>query len=1031
MSKLAEEQLGQNHPEWTRALVPMMSLASNGGTVNHERSKVETFEWIKRPEGGRISGRIYTDGSMLDGPELFMARCGWALVAINELGIVTAIARGVPPPWIDDIHGTEVWALVQASLLAEPGQCTFLCDCESVVTAVHEGMNQATSAKNRYARAYGILQGALDDTPAEKILWMPAHGKGTVKSDGSPVTGQDREANDIADTHAKEAVETHRLHPDTVEKWKAVRAQTKAMAMWTARVTAEANNHSLAPFRDSTASKIKGEEARRQRKLEKQQNHGDKHKEKAKRLVVARPTQLGGHLLMKTTEGIRKGWRCSLCKGATAKWSSMAAGKCLGSLAEKWAKANLTRANRNAMIGPGHELVLSGEVTWCLTCGRYAEAKAVGLTEHCKGVPIWCGSYGGAWGQLRKLQAGIHPRTGEAMEKSVGLDGRSIDQIKKADGTYSNLQVYKSKQEELKATLDGEQGSLHGPKAPEKNPLESLRRMRSLQESRAEDVMHTNGKTAKDKRQEMQQRVRAKEEVAKVRMRSKLIARVQSTEITEPEGEAGETSSKRARTETATEVSQSAEGDARRQQQEQQEQQRRQQKQLQQQRTDVDGSDDDAVPCGKCQATVPEPVLLCCRCLVVECLHCRHYHFCVRCDSWMCMPCSGPHVPECRAARPNSRIARKRPPKSQEVSGQTPGKATKTQAFDLTADDSDDEDRSLTAAGRSGTGTSIEAPPGQQSAQTIEAPPGRKSEHSHEAPPGQQQRQHQRGDRRGGRLSRFSSSECQAPPGQKSEHRVEAPPGQEQQQQQQQHQRRHHQRDERPSIEQQISRVDEQQLNAERADLRRKQGRAAFADALRRATHSRDTSDHSKTITPLANTFVAAVQTVTRQHVTRRSGRGWHDNLQEPKRARVSDDGDLTAGSDVRSTGRLVPPGDLAGFIVHLNGFTHVQPPPPLVQVDTVPRERVWSPHSDVPCNRAVCNTGGGTIKSQPGESMEIDGAIERHPASVDCDDLSSLAPEAAAGAGVARALSSTRPSANAADMPAMKRRRVTGKRPG
>ena len=62
---------------------------------------------------------------------------------------------------------------------------------------------------------------------------------------------------------------------------------------------------------------------------------------------------------------------------------------------------------------------------------------------------------------------------------------------------------------------------------------------------------------------------------------------------------------------------------------------------------------------------------------------------------------------------------------------------------------------------------------------------------------------------------------------------------------------------------------------------------------------------------------------------------------------------------------------------------------------------------------------------------MEIDGAIERHPASVDCDDLSSLAPEAAAGAGVARALSSTRPSANAADMPAMKRRRVTGKRPG
>ena len=31
MSKVAEERLGANHPEWTRALVPMMSLAREGG----------------------------------------------------------------------------------------------------------------------------------------------------------------------------------------------------------------------------------------------------------------------------------------------------------------------------------------------------------------------------------------------------------------------------------------------------------------------------------------------------------------------------------------------------------------------------------------------------------------------------------------------------------------------------------------------------------------------------------------------------------------------------------------------------------------------------------------------------------------------------------------------------------------------------------------------------------------------------------------------------------------------------------------
>ena len=107
---------------------------------------------------------------MLDGPELFLARCGWAFVVIDDNGIVTAIARGVPPPWIDDIHGTEVWALVQESLVAEPGQCTYHCDCESVVTAVHEGMLQATSANNRYTRSYIVFKNALEDTPAERTL---------------------------------------------------------------------------------------------------------------------------------------------------------------------------------------------------------------------------------------------------------------------------------------------------------------------------------------------------------------------------------------------------------------------------------------------------------------------------------------------------------------------------------------------------------------------------------------------------------------------------------------------------------------------------------------------------------------------------------------------------------------------------------------------------------------------------------------------------------------------------------------------
>ena len=57
----------------------------------------------------------------------------------------------------------------------------------------------------------------------------------------------------------------------------------------------------------------------------------------------------------------------------------------------------------------------------------------------------WCGNCGGAWAQVRKLRAGVHPKTGKALEQPVGLDGRSIGEITKASGTYPNLPAYREK----------------------------------------------------------------------------------------------------------------------------------------------------------------------------------------------------------------------------------------------------------------------------------------------------------------------------------------------------------------------------------------------------------------------------------------------------------------------------------------------------------------------------------------------------------------------------------------------------------
>ena len=92
-------------------------------------AKDATFRWILKPPGGTFRGKVYSDGSRLDGPTRLLARNGWAFVVIDDDGVVIAAASGIPPDWVEDIPGTEAWALTQAGMCAEPG-CTFDVDCE-------------------------------------------------------------------------------------------------------------------------------------------------------------------------------------------------------------------------------------------------------------------------------------------------------------------------------------------------------------------------------------------------------------------------------------------------------------------------------------------------------------------------------------------------------------------------------------------------------------------------------------------------------------------------------------------------------------------------------------------------------------------------------------------------------------------------------------------------------------------------------------------------------------------------------------
>lgn len=88
-----------------------------------------TFQWHIFPPGGTFKGKVYTDGSRLDGPTPLLARNGWAFAVLDDDNVIIATASGLPPEWVDDIPGTEAWALAQAGLHAELG-CTFYVDCQ-------------------------------------------------------------------------------------------------------------------------------------------------------------------------------------------------------------------------------------------------------------------------------------------------------------------------------------------------------------------------------------------------------------------------------------------------------------------------------------------------------------------------------------------------------------------------------------------------------------------------------------------------------------------------------------------------------------------------------------------------------------------------------------------------------------------------------------------------------------------------------------------------------------------------------------
>ena len=248
---------------------------------------------------------------------------------------------------------------------------------------------------------------------------MPSHvrqgGCGSIiRGDGFLLTEEDVEANGMADTYAKRAVLAHRVPYKIRKEVESYNDLTTDNAMWIARATllANSNQHPGMPARDTEASRARAAVAAATRRKHRAATCpiiapcGINPQTGKKTTVMQRRLDQGGHALVRSGSG----WSCICCKARSITWARLAPQQCRGDAATRW---NSIASGRMPCSGPmpkKHTIMVSGQVTWCGTCGAYACSAPILLTRPCKGRPL-IGSAGGLRGQLRLLRAGMHPRT--------------------------------------------------------------------------------------------------------------------------------------------------------------------------------------------------------------------------------------------------------------------------------------------------------------------------------------------------------------------------------------------------------------------------------------------------------------------------------------------------------------------------------------------------------------------------------------------------------------------------------------------
>lgn len=227
---------------YTRAL-----MVSPAATLEPQ-PPAETFEWVQRPVDDYVTGKVYVDGSRIDGEHSLAGMCarhGRAFAAYDDTGSLLAAAKGRPPSWAEGIWGAELWGLLMAVTSADPW-APMRVDCVSVKQGSQKGLAWAGAPDRTLAWAWAPLAAALDDDP-RRVVWMPAHcSQDSVGSrklgNGEGLTKLDITGNALVDQLAKEAARADRLPWARRKRVRELGDIVTAVATWIGQIMQLANH---------------------------------------------------------------------------------------------------------------------------------------------------------------------------------------------------------------------------------------------------------------------------------------------------------------------------------------------------------------------------------------------------------------------------------------------------------------------------------------------------------------------------------------------------------------------------------------------------------------------------------------------------------------------------------------------------------------------------------------------------------------------------------------------------------------------